>query len=44
MQDIFNKACETTDPIYWSWDGVHPNIAGQFIIAKEILKVFGVNL
>ena len=44
MQDIFNKACETTDPIYWSWDGVHPNIAGQFIIAKEILKIFGVNL
>jgi len=44
MHSIFQEACKKQEPRYWSWDGVHPAISGHFLIAKEILKLFGINL
>ncbi|MBQ0105910.1 MAG: SGNH/GDSL hydrolase family protein, partial [Armatimonadetes bacterium] len=44
MHDIFQEACKDTAPSYWSGDGVHPYIPGCYLIGKEILKVFGVEI
>ena len=44
LQSIFEEACKTVPPVYWSGDGVHPFVPGGYLIAKAILKIFGVEI
>ncbi|MEM9848343.1 MAG: SGNH/GDSL hydrolase family protein [Bacteroidota bacterium] len=39
-QKVFNEALETADTAYWCPDGVHPSMAGNYLMAKAWLKGF----
>jgi len=39
-QSIFDKALEKADVKYWAPDGVHPSIAGCYLMRKNWLKAF----
>ncbi len=39
LDSIFGELCTTTDPHYWSSDGIHPNIKGHFIIARTWIQM-----
>ncbi|MFP4384927.1 MAG: SGNH/GDSL hydrolase family protein [Spirochaetia bacterium] len=38
LDSLFAEACGSTDPAYWSDDGVHPTLAGHSFIANEWIK------
>ncbi len=38
LQDIFDKACKRAPVTHWSADGVHPSMAGQYLITEEWCK------
>ena len=38
MQDIFDEACKRAPVEHWSADGVHPSLAGQYLLASEWYK------
>ena len=40
LQEVFDKACETAEPKYWTADGVHPTPMGHELIKNEWLKGF----
>ncbi len=45
LQEPLERAAAKTGPDYWLFDGVHPNAAGQWIIAREWLSaVAGITL
>lgn len=39
-QSIFNDAVKLATPKYWVKDGVHPDIAGQSLMAQALTEVF----
>lgn len=40
-QTIFDKASRTAPGVYWTYDGVHPSIAGGKLMAEAWLKAVG---
>lgn len=38
LQDKLDALCRESEPSYWLWDGIHPNIAGHQLIANEWLR------
>jgi lysophospholipase L1-like esterase len=40
LQRIFNRAKENNEASYWSKDGVHPDISGHELMAKNWIEVF----
>ena len=42
FQTMFDQALEKAPPAYWAKDGVHPSLAGAYLMAQEWLKVVGV--
>ena len=38
LNDIFLKACLKRDASFWSYDGVHPTLAGHALIAQSWIK------
>lgn len=38
LQDRFKELCQYREAEYWVWDGVHPTVAGQQVIADQWLK------
>ncbi len=40
LQPIFDEACKSAPPSYWTWDGVHPSICGHELIKRVWLKTF----
>lgn len=41
LQNAFDTAAESTGPAYWLFDGIHPNAAGQWLIAQQWKKHVG---
>jgi len=41
LQEIFDKACKKAPAEYWSWDGVHPTVAGHELITREWIRLVG---
>ncbi len=41
LQEAFLQAAAVTGPEYWLFDGIHPNAAGQWLIANAWLKATG---
>lgn len=41
LQEVFCKALQDGHPNQFSWDRVHPNLAGQMLIAKAVLNRIG---
>ncbi len=39
-QEIFDKASAKVSPSYWTYDGVHPSIAGSELMAEAVLANF----
>jgi len=39
FQSMFDEACKSAEPKYWAHDGVHPTMAGHYIMAKKWLSV-----
>ncbi|MBN2347391.1 MAG: SGNH/GDSL hydrolase family protein [Bacteroidales bacterium] len=39
-QQVFDKALEVAPAAYWCPDGVHPSVAGAYLMAEEWLKTF----
>ena len=37
-QDVFDKACQGTEPSHWIWDGVHPLPQGHELIARSWIE------
>jgi lysophospholipase L1-like esterase len=37
-QDALDRACKTSPPNHWSWDGIHPTYAGHGLMVQEWLK------
>jgi lysophospholipase L1-like esterase len=37
-QAAFDEACKRAPASVWSWDGVHPTYAGQWLMSREWLK------
>lgn len=37
-QEVFDKACEHTEPSHWIWDGVHPLPQGHELIARSWIE------
>ena len=45
LQEPLDRVAATTGTAYWLFDGVHPNAAGQWLIAREwLLAVAGLTL
>lgn len=40
LQEAFDKACEKAEPIYWTYDGVHPTANGHQLIKRLWLETF----
>ena len=40
LQEVFDKACESAPPTYWTADGVHPTAMGHELVKNEWLKAF----
>ena len=40
-QSIFDKATKSAPGVYWTFDGVHPSIAGSQLMAHAVLKSIG---
>lgn len=40
-QSIFDKASKQVPPSYWTYDGVHPSLAGSQLMAEAVLNVIG---
>ena len=40
-QSVFDKAAKTAPPVYWTYDGVHPSLAGSQLMAEALLTSFG---
>ena len=38
LQAGFDKLLETTHPMYYGWDRIHPNIVGQTMISHLLLR------
>ena len=38
FQEAFNRACDLAQPRYWTFDGVHPSMAGAQLMAKTWLE------
>ena len=43
FQSMFDDAVSQTPAEYWANDGVHPSIAGAYLMAQEWLKVVGMD-
>jgi len=41
LQDALEEAAEDTGPAYWLFDGIHPNAAAQWLIARQWLRATG---
>lgn len=41
LQDRFEAACEAAPPEHWLFDGIHPQAAGQWLIAQAWLEAAG---
>lgn len=39
-QSIFDKAAKEAQPSYWTYDGVHPSLAGSELMAEAVRNVF----
>ncbi|MBM1105467.1 SGNH/GDSL hydrolase family protein [Aurantibacter crassamenti] len=39
-QSIFDKAIKQAPASYWTWDGIHPSLAGNYLISKAWLQAF----
>ena len=39
FQSMFDAAAKTAPPTYWLRDGVHPSLAGDYLMAQEWLRV-----
>ena len=37
-QEVFDTACEHTEPSHWIWDGVHPLPQGHELIARSWIE------
>ena len=42
FQAMFDEATKEAPPSYWARDGVHPTLAGHFLMAKAWRKVVGI--
>ena len=42
FQTMFDNAAKKAPPEYWANDGVHPSIAGAYLMGQEWLKVVGI--
>lgn len=40
LQHLFDKACETAEPAYWLYDGVHPTAMGHCLIKEAWMSAF----
>jgi lysophospholipase L1-like esterase len=38
FQSMFDEACKNAPPDYWAADGVHPSLAGSYLMAQAWLK------
>lgn len=38
-QSVFDKAAKQAPPSYWTYDGVHPSLAGSELMAEAVLNV-----
>ena len=38
FQKVFDDACKKAPASYWTWDGIHPTVAGHELMAREWLK------
>jgi acyl-CoA thioesterase I len=41
LQEAFDRAAASTGPAYWLFDGIHPNAAGQWLIAETWRECLG---
>jgi len=42
FQSMFDDAVEKAPPAHWAGDGVHPSMAGAYLMGQEWLKVVGI--
>ncbi|HLB73602.1 MAG TPA: SGNH/GDSL hydrolase family protein [Sedimentisphaerales bacterium] len=42
FQSMFDTAVKTAPPAYWAADGVHPSMAGAYLMGQEWLKAAGI--
>ena len=40
-QSVFDKASKIAPPVYWTYDGVHPSLAGSELMAEAWSKAVG---
>ncbi|MEN6385948.1 MAG: SGNH/GDSL hydrolase family protein [Phycisphaerales bacterium] len=41
FQSMFDKALKKAPPAYWAEDGLHPSMAGAYMMAQEWLEIVG---
>ena len=41
FQTMFDEAIKKAPPAHWAGDGVHPSMAGAYLMAQEWLKTVG---
>lgn len=39
LQDVFDEAIKRKDAAAWLWDGIHPTVAGHYLVAERWLEV-----
>ncbi|MCR8659766.1 SGNH/GDSL hydrolase family protein [Paenibacillus endoradicis] len=39
LQDVFDDAAKRTSAEAWLWDGIHPTVAGHYLLAERWLEV-----
>lgn len=42
FQSMFDEATQKAHPAHWAGDGVHPSMAGAYLMGQEWLKVVGI--
>jgi lysophospholipase L1-like esterase len=42
FQSMFDNAVKQAPPNHWAGDGVHPSMAGAYLMGQEWLKVVGI--
>ncbi|MCM3634904.1 SGNH/GDSL hydrolase family protein [Paenibacillus camelliae] len=41
LQDVFDEAVKRKEAEAWLWDGIHPTVAGHYLLAERWLEVVG---
>jgi lysophospholipase L1-like esterase len=42
FQSMFDNAVKQAPPAHWAGDGVHPSMAGAYLMGQEWLKIVGI--